>query len=91
LREGVTNVIRHSGATTCRVTLDDRGITIVDNGGGLQPGRPGTGLVGLKERAEGVGARLVTGSVTPHGFELSVTDSREPRTAATDSHERVEA
>jgi two-component system sensor histidine kinase DesK len=91
LREGVTNVIRHSGATSCRVTLDDRGITIVDNGAGPQPGRPGTGLVGLKERAEGVGARLRTATVAPHGFELSVTASREPRSADPDSHERVEA
>lgn len=91
LREGVTNVIRHSGATSCRVTLDERGITIVDNGAGSRPGTPGTGLVGLKERAEGAGARLFTAAVSPHGFELSVTASPHPRSADPDSHERVEA
>jgi two-component system sensor histidine kinase DesK len=91
LREGVTNVIRHSEATTCRVTLDERGITIADNGVGQQPGVPGTGLAGLKERAEAVGARLVARSVPPHGFELSVTAPQDPRSAEPDSHERVEA
>jgi two-component system, NarL family, sensor histidine kinase DesK len=91
LREGVTNVIRHSGATTCRVTLDERGITITDNGAGHHPGVPGTGLVGLKERAQAVGAALRTRPVSPHGFELSVTASQEPRTASPDNHERVEA
>ena len=91
LREGVTNVIRHSAATSCHVTLDERGITIADNGSGPQPGTPGTGLVGLKERAEGAGARLTTRPVSPHGFELSVTASPDPRPAAPASHERVEA
>ena len=91
LREGVTNVIRHSQATTCRVTLNEHGITIADDGAGPLPGIPGTGLVGLKERAEAVGARLATRPVTPHGFELSVTASPDPRPAAPDPHERVEA
>lgn len=91
LREGVTNVIRHSGATSCRVTLDDRGISIVDNGGGSRPGKPGTGLIGLQERAEGAGARLLTSPVSPHGFELSVTASPDPRSVAPDSQERVQA
>ncbi len=91
LREGVTNVIRHSAATSCRVTLDERGITIADNGIGLRPGVPGTGLVGLKERAEAVGARLETRSLAPHGFELSVTTPPDPRPAGADPHERVEA
>lgn len=91
LREGVTNVIRHSEATTCRVTLDERGITIADDGVGHRPGVPGTGLVGLQERAEAAGARMVTRAVPPHGFELSVTSTPDPRPAAPDSHEKVEA
>lgn len=91
LREGVTNVIRHSAATSCRVTLDERGITIADNGIGPQPGVPGTGLVGLKERAEAVGARLETRPVPPHGFVLSVTKPQDPRPAGADPHERVKA
>jgi two-component system, NarL family, sensor histidine kinase DesK len=91
LREGVTNVIRHSEATTCVVKLDERGITIADNGIGQRPGVPGTGLVGLKERAEAVGARLVARSVPPHGFELAVTTSTDPRQPDADAHEKVEA
>jgi two-component system sensor histidine kinase DesK len=73
LREGVTNVVRHSGASTCRVVLRTDGITITDNGSGQRPGSPGSGLVGLRERATAVGARLETRAVDPHGFELSLT------------------
>lgn len=73
LREGVTNVIRHSGATWCRVTLDDRGIVVSDNGTGPMGGPAGTGLLGLKERAQAAGAALATRALQPHGFELSVS------------------
>ena len=76
LREGITNVIRHSGATSCRVTLDDGGIVVSDNGAGPSGGPPGTGLIGLNERAEAIGARLTTRPVEPHGFELCVGPTR---------------
>ena len=72
LREGVTNVIRHSGATTCTVTLTERGITVADDGAGTGAGQPGTGLLGLTERAAAVGASLRTRRLVPQGFELSV-------------------
>jgi two-component system sensor histidine kinase DesK len=72
LREGVTNVIRHSGATTCTVTLTERGITVADDGPGTGAGEPGTGLIGLTERAAAVGATLRTRRLAPRGFELSV-------------------
>ncbi len=91
LREGVTNVIRHSGATTCRVLLDANGITISDDGSGPMPGQPGSGLMGLSERADAAGARMLTRSVQPHGFELSVTRGTTPRRDLPQSHERVEA
>ena len=91
LREGVTNVIRHSGATTCRVTLDEHGITVTDDGSGVQPGSGGTGLIGLRERAEAAGARLVARSLSPRGYRLSVTASSDPRQADTDTQERVGA
>lgn len=84
VREGVTNVVRHSGATTCRVVLRPNGLTITDNGSGPRPGHPGTGLVGLRERASAVGARLETRAMEPHGFELSLTAS-EPETGADDT------
>ena len=93
LREGVTNVIRHSSATSCRVTLGQDGITITDNGNGPRPGTPGTGLIGLKERAAAVGAVLRTRALEPHGFELSLTSRAGATPPATrgDSHERVQA
>jgi two-component system sensor histidine kinase DesK len=91
LREGITNVIRHSGATTCRVTLQPDGIAISDNGTGPRPGSPGTGLVGLRERAEAVGARLETRALVPHGFELTVSAAKPQGTSLPDAPERVDA
>jgi two-component system sensor histidine kinase DesK len=91
LREGVTNVIRHSGATSCTVILDEHGITVTDDGSGVQPGSPGTGLIGLQERAEAVGARLVAGSLEPRGYRLSVTARSGPPQSDPGTHERVEA
>lgn len=34
IREGVTNVIRHSGATSCEISLGENGVSVVDNGHG---------------------------------------------------------
>ncbi|MBM0276037.1 sensor histidine kinase [Micromonospora tarensis] len=55
LREAVTNVLRHSQATRCDITvstdLSGSTLTISDNGVGGDP-RPGTGLRGLVERLE---------------------------------------
>ncbi|WLP91722.1 sensor histidine kinase [Gordonia sp. NB41Y] len=58
LREAVTNVVRHSGATRCEVTLDDDSITVHDNGTGMDPAFLGNGLRGLTERVEAAGGTL---------------------------------
>jgi two-component system sensor histidine kinase DesK len=62
LREGVTNILRHSGATACvlRGERNERGaeIRIADNGSGYQ-GKEGAGLRGMRERVETLGGRLV--------------------------------
>src|SRR3954451_7125886 len=78
VREGVTNVIRHSGATTCTVRLAATRVEVTDDGvgpGGRRDGtaRPGHGLEGLRERAAAAGAALATRARQPSGFELSVT------------------
>jgi two-component system sensor histidine kinase DesK len=62
VREGVTNVVRHSRATRCVITLGPRWIEIVDDGRGGAAGA-GNGLAGLKERLAAVGGTLeATGS-----------------------------
>jgi two-component system sensor histidine kinase DesK len=74
LREGVTNVIRHSGATACWVTIDDRSLTVADDGCGLDSSATteGNGLRGLRERGAQAGAELHIGASIRGGFELAV-------------------
>ncbi|WP_067133625.1 sensor histidine kinase [Microtetraspora malaysiensis] len=83
VREGMTNVIRHSGATRCEIELEqgtDGGIElrIGDDGGGSpdpgrEPGaRQGNGLAGLRERVRAAGGRLSAGSAPSGGFRLQV-------------------
>jgi two-component system sensor histidine kinase DesK len=71
IREGVTNVIRHSGATRCRVELHRDRVVVADDGRGPQPGATGHGLTGLQERARAAQGTVVTRVLEP-GFSLSV-------------------
>ena len=74
VREGVTNVIRHSGASRCTVRLGSTAVEVSDDGTGPQgETRTGTGLDGLRERAAAAGAVLATRTLDPRGFALSVT------------------
>ena len=74
VREGVTNVIRHSGATRCTVRLGAEGVEVRDDGcGPRQDHRSGHGLEGLRERAAAGGAVLVARTLEPRGFALSVS------------------
>jgi two-component system sensor histidine kinase DesK len=72
VREGVTNVVRHSGARHCRVTVDSSQVEITDDGTG--PGRSsiGNGLTGLRERAEAAGAQVLIDAAEHGGFRLRV-------------------
>jgi two-component system sensor histidine kinase DesK len=74
VREGITNVIRHSAARCCQVTLSADAVEIRDDGRGPSGGTPGHGLVGLRERAAAVGATVVTETLDP-GFSLRVVCS----------------
>ena len=77
LREAVTNVVRHSGATRCTVdvlrrqTLDGAflELSVEDNGSGGSGTGPGNGLTGLAERLEKAGGQLEAGRVK-RGFRL---------------------
>ena len=61
VREGVTNVVRHSRASTCTITVSGdesfRRLTIVDDGG-WKRGPHGNGLTGMRERIELIGGAL---------------------------------
>jgi two-component system sensor histidine kinase DesK len=72
VREGVTNVIRHSGADRCAVRLSPTSAEVRDNGTATpSPNGHGSGLAGLRERAADVGATVVTRELDP-GFSLTV-------------------
>jgi two-component system, NarL family, sensor histidine kinase DesK len=84
VREGVTNVVRYSGARTCTIELRQESeaavLTVTDDGRGIAPtpssdstaGRSGTGLRGLAERASHVQGEVGAGPSTPTGFRLRV-------------------
>jgi two-component system sensor histidine kinase DesK len=74
VREGVTNVVRHSGAQRCTIRLGPSLIEVIDDGKGPTPdgGASGHGLVGLRERANKVGASLQVGQAADGGFRLAV-------------------
>jgi len=80
LREAVTNVIRHSGAKNCSISLTRRGgelsLEVRDDGRGRPPHQPPdssrTGLHGMAERLCAVGGHLELRPGTP-GFCLIAT------------------
>ena len=79
VREGVTNVIRHCGAPHCEVRLT------ADQRRGRRRRRaartataPGSGLAGLRERADAVGATVSPGSSHPRLLAAVVRGMSEP-------------
>jgi two-component system sensor histidine kinase DesK len=78
VREGVTNVVRHSNAGRCMVRLGPCAIEVEDDGcgpsGPVDPRASGHGLAGLGERARQVGARMSIGTAggAGRGFLLRV-------------------
>jgi two-component system sensor histidine kinase DesK len=81
VREGVTNVIRHSRARRGEIRIVRDGDTIraevTDDGRGAPAGAPpettGHGLAGLAERIAEQGGQLATAARDGAGFALSVT------------------
>ena len=71
VREGITNVIRHSGARRCSVVLHEHEIEVRDDGRGAELEATGNGLTGLRERAAALGGSVVTEALEP-GFCLKV-------------------
>ncbi|HVA92610.1 MAG TPA: sensor histidine kinase [Chloroflexota bacterium] len=85
VREGVTNVVRHSRATRCTIRVGQEGgwvrVEIVDDGRGdgsatavpMGATSGGNGLAGLGERVTAVGGRCGAEATPGGGFQLSVT------------------
>ncbi|MEU1089467.1 sensor histidine kinase [Streptomyces sp. NPDC005576] len=82
LREAVTNVVRHSGATSCTIGLAPRQtltgrvleLAVADDGRGGAGLTPGNGLTGLGERLAAVDGTLTARPAdTGRGFRLTLS------------------
>jgi two-component system, NarL family, sensor histidine kinase DevS len=70
VHEALGNIARHSGASRAVITVattnDGLELTVTDNGRGFDPATAATighqGLVNMRERAEGIGARMTIDS-----------------------------
>jgi len=76
LREAVTNVLKHSGARTCRIALysadGSTTLEVEDDGRGPVGVGSGTGLEGLADRVHALGGTLEVGPSDGSGFRLRV-------------------
>ncbi len=74
-QEGLTNALRHSGATHIAIRLDSAGdgiaLVVEDDGHARQAPLPGNGLRGMRERLEALGGRLEIGVCHGGGLRLS--------------------
>lgn len=90
IREAVTNVVRHSEARQCTITITEHQVTVTDDGTGRVTRRDGTGLAGLTWRMAAAGGRLEVTAARDRGTtltaELEPVDgperAAEPRPAA---------
>jgi len=98
LREAVTNVIRHSAAKNCSISLarhdGELSLEVRDDGQGRPPRRPadssGTGLHGMAERLCAVGGHLELRQDTP-GFCLIATVPARREDASKDASKAASA
>ncbi|RUQ23464.1 sensor histidine kinase [Kocuria sp. HSID16901] len=91
LREAVTNVVRHSGASHCRVIVTPEKLQVEDDGVGIRSDE-GNGLAGLRARVEESGGTLLIGPLDPQRHSSS---ERDPGTrllvTMTGDHKPLEA
>jgi len=76
VREGITNVLRHSRASMARIVVAGGGpnaaVEVVDNGSGDVATDDGRGLAGLRERASRLGGWVEAGPLPDGGYRLRV-------------------
>jgi signal transduction histidine kinase len=81
VQEALTNVVKHSGASTCQVIVgyepDSLTVEITDPGGAGTAGRgqhaadgTGHGILGMRERVTLCGGEFTAGPRPGHGFEV---------------------
>jgi two-component system, NarL family, sensor histidine kinase DesK len=91
VREGATNVMRHSQAQRCSIRASQKDgsamVEVIDNGRG-GPLEAGSGLNGLSERVLERGGNLIAEPLRHEGFRLRVT---LPLTSAVAEADRVTA
>ncbi|WP_237565614.1 sensor histidine kinase [Ornithinimicrobium cavernae] len=73
LREAVTNVVRHSGATLCTVELESGRLRVIDNGRGTTGRKEGNGLRGIRERVAAADGTLTLTPGPSGGTVLEVS------------------
>jgi two-component system sensor histidine kinase DesK len=81
LREGVTNIVRHSHASSCSVRLSASSVEIIDDGVG-GPILSDEGLAGLRERVAAAGGEVTAGPLQPNGWRLQVSLKDDTRAIA---------
>jgi len=83
VQEAFNNIVQHSGATACTVSLSAGGgalrLVVEDNGRGLgafprpADARQGLGLIGMRERAQALGGTFLIENAPSGGTRISVT------------------
>lgn len=84
VREAVTNVVRHSEATSCTIAVTPDELSVSDDGkGSIALGRTGgSGLQGLVSRMEAAGGVLIVESEPGHGTVVRARRNAGTGTAA---------
>jgi two-component system, NarL family, sensor histidine kinase DesK len=76
VREGLTNIVRHSRASSCTIRVSASCVEIMDDGVG-GAAQHGNGLSGLRERVAAAGGVFDAGPMQPKGWRLRVSLSSE--------------
>ncbi|HEY3688666.1 MAG TPA: sensor histidine kinase [Streptosporangiaceae bacterium] len=75
VQEALTNVLRHAHADTVRIALDHDGdallIDVTDTGRARRPAGEGSGIRGMRGRAEALGGALTAGPAPHGGFTVA--------------------